>query len=234
MTYVTLQFAHKDLQLKTKDDVQEAEVHMFGEFKTITGRIIAPFEETLKVPGGPRQYQGDWVAGSSIGQKAIPLPPGTYRLDVVVKDVVGGNINNEEKLITVPKLDADRLFEQHSGVGGQDREGTDAEIGTGQFVIGSSFVRPRLGTSSSKAETLGIYMKLYNFGADEVTHKPVGEVHYEVFRAGTSEPLISTTDDVGQIKDASASQVTIEKKLRLEQFAPGRYTIRLRGDRQKP
>ena len=228
MTYVTLQFAHKDLQLKTKDDVQEAEVHMFGEFKTITGRIIAPFEETLKVPGGPRQYQGDWVAGSSIGQKAIPLPPGTYRLDVVVKDVVGGNINNEEKLITVPKLDADRLSSSTLVLADKIEKVPMREIGTGQFVIGSSFVRPRLGDVFKQSETLGIYMKLYNFGADEVTHKPVGEVHYEVFRAGTSEPLISTTDDVGQIKDASASQVTIEKKLRLEQFAPGRYTIRLR------
>ncbi len=40
MTYVTVQFENKNLQLKTKDGVSSANVHVFGEFKTISGKIV--------------------------------------------------------------------------------------------------------------------------------------------------------------------------------------------------
>ena len=47
--------------------------------------------------------------GSSIYQKSVPLPPGTYRLNVVVKDVVGGNMNNYEMALNVPRFDDEKL-----------------------------------------------------------------------------------------------------------------------------
>jgi GWxTD domain-containing protein len=228
MTYVTVQFANKDLQMKTTEGVPSGEVHLFGEFTTMTRRIIAPFEETLHIDGGPRQYLVDWAGRQSIAQKAIPLPPGTYRMVVVCKDIVGGNINNYEQAVTVPKLDADRLSSSTLVLADKIETVPWNSIGTGQFVIGSTFVRPRIGDVFKQDETLGIFMKLYNFGADETTHHPVGEVQYEIFRTGTAEPLISKTEDVSKIVDASASQITLQQKLRLQEFAPGRYTIRLK------
>jgi len=228
ITYFTVKFANKDLQLKTTEGVPAAEVHLFGEFTTMTRRIIAPFEETLKIDGGPKQYLVDWSGRSSIAQKAIPLPPGTYRLVVVCKDVVGGNINNYEQAVTVPKLDVDRLSSSTLVLADKIETVPMKSIGTGQFVIGSTFVRPRLGDVFKRDETLGIYMKLYNFGADETTHHPDGEVHWEVFRTGTAEPIISLTEDASKIPDASASQITLQKKVRLQQFEPGRYTIRVK------
>ena len=39
----------------------------------------------------------------------MPLKPGTYRLVVVCKDQVGGNVNNWEQTVTVPRLDPDTL-----------------------------------------------------------------------------------------------------------------------------
>jgi hypothetical protein len=228
MTYVTVQFANKDLQLKTKEGVQSAEVHLFGQFSTLTRRPVAPFEETLNIDGGPRQYMVEWGSRSSIAQKAIPLPPGTYRLVVVCKDMVGGNINNYEQAVTVPRLDADRLSSSTLILADKIEDVGWKSIGTGQFVIGSSFVRPRIGDVFARDETLGIFMKLYNFGADETTHHPNGEVHYEILRTGTAEPIISKTEDVSKIPDASASQITLQQRLKLQQFAPGRYTLRLK------
>jgi hypothetical protein len=228
MTYVTMQFANKDLQLKTTEGVAEGDVHVFGEFTTMTRRIIAPFEDNLKIDGGPKQYLVDWSGRSSIYQKAVPLPPGTYRLVVVVKDMVGGNINNYEQAVTVPRLDADRLSSSTLVLADKIETVPMRSIGTGQFVIGSTFVRPRLGDVFKREETLGIYMKLYNFGADESTHRPEGEVHYEILRTGTAEPIISLTEDASKITDASASQITIQKRLPLRQFAPGHYTLRVK------
>jgi hypothetical protein len=46
-------------------------------------------------------------------------------------------------------------------------------------------------------------------------------------RSGTSEPLITLTEDVAQIPGASGNQVTVQKILRLNGFSPGKYTLRL-------
>jgi len=101
-------------------------------------------------------------------------------------------------------------------------------MGTGQFVIGSSKVRPRIGDTFRRDETLGIYLKLYNFGVEEQTRKPDGQIEYEVLKTGTADPIVTASEDVAKVPDASGSQVTVEKFLRLERFAPGQYTIRLK------
>jgi hypothetical protein len=228
MTYVSVQFENKDLQLKTKDGVAAANVHLFGEFRTISGKIVQSFEQDMDIAGGPEQYRTDWAQKKSIGQKEVPLTPGVYRLDVVCKDVTSGFANNYSKTVTVPRIDPDSLSTSTLILADDLEPVPLRSIGTGQFVIGDTKVRPRIGSSFRRDETLGIYMKLYNFGIDEQNRRPQGEVQYEVFKTGTAEPIVTTTEDVGKIPDASSAQVTIQKRLPLGQFAPGSYTLRIK------
>ena len=228
MTYVTVQFDNKNLQLKTKDGVATANIHLFGEFRTISGKIVQSFEQDMVIDGGPVQFRPDWLQHKSIGQKAVPLKPGQYRLDVVCKDVTSGFANNYNKQVSVPRLDPDTLSSSTLMLADDIETVPMRSIGTGQFVIGDTKVRPRLGSVFRRDETLGIYMKLYNFGTDENNRKPQGQVSYEVVRTGTAEPIVATTEDVGKIQDASGAQVTLQKRLRLEQFAPGSYTLRIK------
>jgi GWxTD domain-containing protein len=228
MTYVSVQFDNKDLQLKTKDGVATADIHLFGEFKTISGKIVQNFEEDLEVPGGPVQYRTDWAQRKSIGQKSVPLKPNVYKLNVVCKDMVSGFAQNYATTVTVPRIDPDVLSTSTLMLADDIESVPMRNIGTGQFVIGDTKVRPRIGGTFRRDETLGIYMKMYNFGVDEQTRKPQGEVLYEVVKTGTADPIITLTEDVSKIPQASGSQVTIQKRLRLEQFAPGSYTLRLK------
>ena len=228
MTYVSVQFENKDLQLKTKDGVSTANVHLFGKFRTISGKIVQTFEQDMQIDGGPAQFRTDWMQRKSIGQKSVPLKPGTYRLDVVCSDVTSGFANNYNTPVTVPRLDPDVLSTSTLVLADDLEQIPMRNIGTGQFVIGDTKVRPRVGGIFRRDETLNIYMKLYNFGMDEQTRKPQGEVQYEVVRTGTADPIVATTEDVGKIQDASGSQVTLQKRLRLEQFPPGSYTLRIK------
>jgi GWxTD domain-containing protein len=228
MTYVTFQFENKDLQLKNKDGISSANIHVFGEFKTISGKIVQTFEQDMQIDGGPKQYLTDWAQRKSIGQKSVPLAPGNYRLTVVCKDQVGGNINNWDQTVTVPRLDPDILSTSTMILADQIEKVPMRSMGTGQFVIGSSKVRPRIGDTFRRDETLGIYLKLYNFGVEDQTRKPDGQIEYQVTKTGTADPIVTATEDVAKVPDASGSQVTLEKFLRLERFAPGQYTIRLK------
>jgi GWxTD domain-containing protein len=227
LTNVTLQFDRKDLQFQFKDGVQKAVIDIYARFTTMTRRVVNVFEDTVTATTPP-EYLQEFTKGKSIYQKTIPLAPGTYRLNVSAKDVVGGNLSIYEVAVTVPHLDPDKLASSTLILADVIEKVPSKNIGTGQFVIGDSKVRPRMDDVFKHDEKMGIYLKLYNFGAEEGSHLPVGQVEYEVVKNGTNERIFNFTEDVGQIPGASTSQVTIEKLLPLNTLVPGQYTLRLK------
>jgi len=150
---------------------------------------------------------------------------------VVADDVTAGTVPMYEMALNVPRLDPDKLTSSTLVLADLIEAVPMKSIGIGKsssFVIGGSKVRPRVGESFRREEKLGIYIKLYNFGQDELTHKPSGDVQYEVVKNGTNEKVITYTEDIMQMPNAAASQVTVEKLLPLRTFAPGQYTLRLK------
>src|SRR5258705_13738438 len=83
-------------------------------------------------------------------------------------------------------------------------------IGAGMFGIGTSKVRPRGGDVFKRDEKLGIYLKMYNLQADDTTHKPTGQVQYELTKNGSNDKILDYTQNISEIPDASPSQTTIE------------------------
>ncbi|MFN7998099.1 MAG: GWxTD domain-containing protein [Bryobacteraceae bacterium] len=227
LTNVTLQFENKNLQFQAKDNVDKAAVNIFGRITTMTRRVVQTFEDTVTVDC-PVQMLQVYAERSSIYQKSIPLPPGTYRLNVVVKDTIGGNMNNYETALTVPRVDSEKLSSSTIVLADQIEKVPTRSIGTGQFVIGTTKVRPRVTESFKRDEKMGIYLKLYNFGPDEKTQKPSGQIQYEVVKNGSNEKIFDFTEDIASLPGASASQVTIEKLLPLQKLQPGQYTLKLK------
>ena len=231
LTYITCQFDNKDLQFKTKDAVPQAEIDIYGQVTTMTRRRAAnPFEDSLAVTGPPQaEMMQEFAKHKSIYGKTVPLAPGTYRLNIVAKDKIAGTLNSWETRIDVPRLDPDKATTSSIVLADQLEKVPLRSIGNGQFIIGDLKVRPRVGETFRRDERMGIYLRVYNLGSDEGTHKPTGQVSYEVVKSGTNEKVLpELTEDLSQIPDASASQVTIDKVLPLNQLAPGQYTIRIK------
>jgi hypothetical protein len=229
MTNITLQFQNKNLQFESKDGVQRAVIDLLGRITSVGRRPEGNFEDTVTVNSPPEMLQ-EYAKQRSLYQAVMPLKPGQHRLNVVAKDIVAGTVANYQMALNVPQLDPDKLSSSTLVLADQIEAVPMKNIGTGKsasFVIGSSKVRPRVGEVFKKDEKLGIYMKVYNFGQDDLTHKPSGEVLYEVLKTGSNEKVISYTEDLSQIPNASAAQVTVEKLLPLSTFSPGQYTIRL-------
>jgi GWxTD domain-containing protein len=226
-TNVTLQFDNKDLNFQAKEGVQKAVVNIYGRITTMSRRVINVFEDTVTVDS-PMELLEAMSKRSSIYQKSIPLPPGMYRLNVVAKDVIGGNMNNYEMALQIPHFDEEKLTGSTIVLADLIEKVPTRSIGTGQFVIGSSKVRPRLSEQFRRDEKLGIYFKLYNLSADEKTHKPNGTIEYEVVKNGTNEKIFEFAEEISSMPGASAQQVTVEKLLPLKDLQPGQYTLKIR------
>ncbi len=227
MTYITIQMNKGDLQFKSTDSISKAMVNIYARITSMTRRVVNVWETPVVIET-PSVMLAEASKGKAIYQNAVPLPPGTYRVNVVAKDVVGGNMNNYEMAITVPRFEDERLGASSLILADMIEKVPTKNIGAGQFVIGTSQVRPRLNDAFTQNEKMGIYQALYNFMPDEKTQKPLGSVSYEISKADGGEKVIEFTEALSEIPGASATQVTIEKLLPLQGFAPGRYTLKLK------
>ena len=222
---ISVQFKNSDLNFATKDKVSKATVNLYGRLTTLTRRSVNWFEDTVNAEV-PAEMLQQAMNGSQIYSKRVPLAPGTYRLNIVAKDTVGNTVNNYETAVIVPHYDDDQLASSSVILADELERVPTNSIGAGQFVIRSSKVRPRMNETFKQNETMGIYTEFYNFGMDQKTKKPEGTVTYDVVNAD-HKTVLTQTESVTAMPNASAFLVTVEKKLPLKSLAPGKYTLKL-------
>jgi GWxTD domain-containing protein len=222
---ITVQFDRKDLQYAQKNGISKGTVNMFARITNMARRNVNTFEDVVAVEV-PSELLQQAMTGSSVYQKIVPLPPGKYRLNVVAKDVTGGNMTNYEAALDVPHMEEEKLSMSSVILADLIEPVPTRSIGTGPFVIGASKVRPRVSDLFRRDEKLGIYCQLYNFQTDETTHKPSGSVGYEIVKNGSNEKVLSYSEDISVLK-GSATQMTIEKLLPLKTLLPGQYTLKM-------
>jgi GWxTD domain-containing protein len=218
---VTVQVPNNQLQFKNKDGVYSAQLNIFGRVSTLTNRIVQTFEDSV-TRDYPESLYKQSMKLSSVYQKSLPLRPGLYRLDLVIKDVDSGNVGAVNTRLAVPRYEDEKLDASTLILADQIEHVPAKQIGTGQFVLGSSKVRPRLDGDFTTADKLGIYLQIYNLKGDEKTHKSNASFSYTV-KKGDQQVMQfkETSADMKQTGD----QVTIERLLPLATLAPGKYTL---------
>jgi len=209
--------------------VAKANVNLLGRVVSMTRRPVSTFEKPLEILAPPDMLE-KYKDQRSIYQQSVPLAPGRYKLSVVAKDTVAGNVANYDVALDVPHFDDDKLASSSLILADMIEKLPTKSIGAAMFSIGDVKVRPRLGNKFKKDEKMGIYLQLYNFEPDEKTEKPSGMVEYEIDKAGANgEKIMDFSEDLTTLPNASASQVTIEKLLPLGALPPGTYTIKVKA-----
>jgi GWxTD domain-containing protein len=218
---VTVQIPNNQLSFDSKEGVHSATLNIFGRVSTLTGRVVQTFEDPVSRDFPESLFQRS-VKLQSIYQKAVPLRPGLYRLDIVIKDVKSGNVGVINTRLQVPRFDDDTLEASSLILADQLEHVPAKQIGTGQFVLGSSKVRPKLDGEFPSNEKLGIYMQVYNLKPDDKTHKSNATFQYTVKKG--SEQVMQFKETSEEMKQ-TGEQVTIERLLPLATLAPGKYSL---------
>jgi hypothetical protein len=223
---VTVQVPNSQLSFQNKEGVHTATMNIFGRISTLTGRVVQTFEEAVSRDFPDSLFQQS-VKLQSIYQKAVPLRPGLYRLDLVIKDVQSGNVGVVNTRLQVPRYEDEKLEASSLILADQIERVPAKQIGAGQFVLGSSKVRPRLEGDFTSQDKLGIYMQVYNLKPDEQTHKSNATFLYTVKKAGdkADQPAIMQFKETSGEMKQTGDQITIERLLPLATLAPGKYTL---------
>ena len=232
LTPVTIQIKNRDITFANKDGVQRGTVNIFGRVTTLSGRVAQTFEDTVQVDV-PAELLPKTVENSQVYWKALPLKPGHYRLDIVVKDVNGDRAGNWSKSLMVPDFGEDRLAASSLIVADQMYPVATKDIGTGSFVIGTTKVRPRVQGADGKpiafkrGQKLNFWMQVYNLTVDEKTHKASATFEYDVINTATNKAVVHTTESTDQMGNVG-DQVTLQKSLAAANLEPGLYRIEIK------
>jgi GWxTD domain-containing protein len=229
-TSLTIQWDRKDLQYRQREGVAEAEIHLSVRIENMTHRRVIPLiEEAVVTPPVPVDMLEQASQGSAVFQRLIPLIPGRYRLTVVAKDMVGGNLQTYDAALDVPRFDEDTFGNSSLVLADVLEKVATNSVGAGQFVIGTDKVRPRVNATFKRDETMYIYMQVYNFEPGEKTRKPDGMVTYQIVKSGTNEVIAEISDDVSTLtRGGGGAQVIAERKVPLKDFQPGDYILKMK------
>ena len=216
-----MQVPNRDLSFQSRQGVHTAILNLYGRITTPGGVVAQTFEDVIS-RGFPDSLFQSSLNLSSIYQKSVPLRSGLYRIDLVIKDTLSGNLGVFNTVLRVPHFADDKLDASSLILADQIETVPSGQTGTGQFVLNSYKVRPRLSQEFSSADKLGMFLQLYNLKLDAASHKTNVSVAYritnnqqEIWRAA------ETPDHLRQ----GGEQLTIERLIPVASLAPGRYSI---------
>jgi GWxTD domain-containing protein len=230
---VTIQIKNRDITFVTKDGVARGVVNILGKVTTLTHKTVQTFEDTVEVTQ-PSELLEKSLDRQSVYWKALPLLPGLYRLDIAVKDV-----NNKDHLgvfgssLDVPTYHDEKLATSTLILADQMNTVSSREIGSGNFIIGNTFIRPRVSPNKAtpvkflRSQSFNFWMQVYNLGIDQATKSNQATVTYQIIDSATGAVVLEKqleSKDLG----AHSDQLTVEKSIAISGLQPGKYRVTIK------
>jgi GWxTD domain-containing protein len=223
MVPITVLIPNNQISFQEKNGVHEGSLNLFARISTLGGRIVQTFEETLPKDFPDTLFQQE-LTRQSVYSKALPLKPGLYRLDIVIKDVQSGNVGVENIRLAVPRFEDEKIDGSRLILADDIEKVPAKQVGTGMFVLGDTKVRPKVQQEFFNDQPLGMYLQVYNLKEDEKTHKNNVVVTYRVTRG--DQEVFKSSETSEQLKQTGI-ELTLEARLPLQTFQPGKYKLEI-------
>ncbi len=230
---LTLQIRNRDITFSNKDGVALGTVNILGRVSNLNHKPIQTFEDTVTVQV-PSELLARTQNNVSVYWKSLPLRPGLYKIDIVIKDVNNpDHIGTWRRSVNVPKYDDDKLSASSLILADQMERVPSKDIGAGNFVIGNTRIRPRVPSGIAapvtfhRAQSLNFWMQVYNLGIDEKSKQNGATIEYQVVNMGTNQTVLQTQELTSKT-NPNSDQVTLERSLPLASLQPGKYQITIK------
>ncbi len=232
MVPLTLQIKNGDITYITKDDYSVGTVNILGRVSNITDHIVQTFEDTVTV-NTAADLLSKTKNNVSIYWKALPLPPGRYKVEIAIKDVNNpDHVGVWRRSVDVPKYEDDILSSSSLILADTMERVPSKNIGTGNFVIGNTHLTPRVPPTLTtpvtfhRAQNLNFWMQVYNLGIGE-NKRNDATIEYQVLDVATNKQILVSQETAAKL-NPNADQLTLEKSMPLASLQPGKYTVTIK------
>jgi GWxTD domain-containing protein len=223
ITAFTVQADNKELVFEDVGGLQTANMNIFGRIMAVSGKRSGIFEDSVSANATSEEL-ADAREKKSVYQKAVALSPGTYKVDVVVRDVRSGNKGIRSLGFNVPKYDEKKLDTSTLILASKLRTTNERDIGA-MFVIGGAKVIPNLTGTYKKGQEIGVYMQVYNAGIDQTTLRPAVDVSYVLTKDG--KEVLNQPENWEGLSD-SGQRLTLARLLPTASMPLGDYELKIK------
>jgi GWxTD domain-containing protein len=220
---VTVLLSNEQMTFKQSLGIYHGGAQIFGRVVGLGNRVEAVFEDEVArefLPGEFEQAKSRY----SVHQKRLILRPGLYKLEIAVKDLESKRIGTLEQRLEVPRFTEGRLQLSSILLAANIEPGTP-DRSNSQFMLGDLKVIPKTNNSFRNAESLGLYIQIYNFAVDPHSSRPTLKLEYAVAPRGR-EP--ETWRDSSSMIHYAGQYCRLARMVNLSRQAPGPYELRVR------
>ncbi|HUJ32771.1 MAG TPA: GWxTD domain-containing protein [Candidatus Acidoferrum sp.] len=222
---ITVQIPTRQLTFVEKDGIDSATLNLFARITTVSERTVQTFEQALN-DSFPVSLLQPSLATFQIYQKEVPLSPGLYRLDIVVKDTASGKVGVASTALRVPAFQDDRLAASSLVLADDIHRVSSKDIGLGQFVLGDLKVRPKMDAAFTPNDAMGVFLQVYNLKIDGATKKADASVEFRIYKDKSTDPVLKIGVPAGKLPQ-QGEELTLADRIELASLAPGKYRLQV-------
>ncbi len=222
LTSFTVQLDNQDLVYKEVGGLPQAAINIYAKITNVAGRRAGLFEDVVTSSYTPEALEIGMQQKSAY-QKNLVLPPGNYKIDLVVRDVNSGKTGVIKQGFVVPKYEEGKLSTSTLILASRI-EPLAGRLPSGQFVLGSLKVIPNTTGEFKQDQTMGVYMQVYNVSVDQATLRPSVEIEYVISQNGKDVMRIKE-DGKNGLSTINSQQITLARLIPLKTFKPGLYDV---------
>ena len=218
----TVQTENRDLVFRDVGGIQTARLNISGRITNVAGRRVGFFEDAVTTTATSTELV-EAKERKSAYQKALLLPPGRFRIDVLVRDIESGAASLQHVGFEVPRF-GNSLVSSSLVLASVLEQVSDIPASR-QFVIGDKKVIPNLTGTYHRGSPVGIYMQIYNAGIDQTTLRPSVDVDYVLMKDG--KEIFQQAED-WRGSTSPGERLTVARLIDSRNLGPGEYQIEVR------
>jgi hypothetical protein len=206
---------------ESQGSLHSSKLQVYGRVSGLTGNTVFEFDDEIANQLTPEEYAAQKYS-SSIYYRLMRLPPGRYKLDVLLKDTVSGKLGTFSLGLAVPAFPGNQFSASPVVLTSEMIPLTEEEQRKDQFAFGRFRIRPRVNETFHKGEYLGVYLEVYNASVDPSKGRPSVKVEYQLKpKDGPDNPYRDVSRSVILDRDLLAIPLYID----IASQPAGQYTV---------
>jgi VWFA-related protein len=213
------------LKFERKDDRQRLQLDVLGVVREPPDQILSRLGGSFDAALAPAQYQS--ILNNNIFYRQdVELAPGTYSVEVIVRDRLSGKLAARRIELVLPEPDdafaiSDVILSRHAEQSG--RLATEAAELADPLSSGGVKIRPAPSREFHAADDLIIYCQFYNSALDAETKAALVRVTVTIMR--DNQAVTRPVDYVlTETQAEPVPHLTLAKYISLAKLPAGKYT----------
>jgi GWxTD domain-containing protein len=218
--HLAVEIAPENVHVNQYDERMLGRFDLIGTFRRLeNGELLEEFRDSLEI----QIQKSDWETAKLfpvLFQKKVALLPGSYRLELYVRDVVGRGIGIVNRIVSVPAFSPERMAVSSFFAA---FKADDASL-PGAFLphqFGQLRLYPRPNRLFGSGQRLLAFMEVY-YPVSALPAEPEVSVRFTLRRG--AETVLDETNRFRPRQDAPGA-VDVLKNLPREVLTPGEYTL---------